>query len=52
MITSILAAVVPVFAVAAIGFFWVRSGRAFENSMFTPLVVDIGTPCPILATLS
>ena len=50
MTQPILAAVIPVLAAVAIGFLWVRSGRRFENAMFTPLVVDIGTPCLIFAT--
>lgn len=50
MLGPILAAVIPVLVTAGIGFLWVRSGRPFENAMFTPLVVDIGTPCLIFAT--
>lgn len=52
MIQPILAAVVPVLVAAGIGFFWVRAGRRFETAMFTPLVVDIGTPCLIFATFA
>lgn len=52
MIAPILAAVLPVLAVAAIGFLWVRSGQTFENSTLTPLVVHIGTPCLIIATFT
>jgi predicted permease len=48
----ILAAVFPVLAVAGLGFVWVRAKRPFENAMFTPLVVDIGTPCLIFATFA
>jgi predicted permease len=50
VIAPVLAAVIPVLAVIGIGFFWVRAGRQLENSMLTPLVVDIGTPCLVLAT--
>lgn len=50
MIQPILAAIIPVLAVAAVGFAWVRAGRRFENAMLTPLVVQIGTPCLIFAT--
>jgi predicted permease len=52
MIEPILVAVIPVLATAGLGFLWVRGGRPFENSNFTPLVVDIGTPCLIFATLA
>jgi predicted permease len=50
VIAPVLAAVIPVLAVIGIGFFWVRAGRQLENGMLTPLVVDIGTPCLVLAT--
>src|SRR5580658_7491740 len=52
MLGPILAAVIPVLATAGLGFIWVRAGRPFENGMFTPLVVDIGTPCLIFATFA
>jgi malate permease and related proteins len=52
MIEPILAAVIPVLATAGLGFLWVRGGRPFENANFTPLVVDIGTPCLIFATFA
>ncbi len=52
MIEPILAAIVPVLVAAGLGFGWVRSGRPFENAAFTPLVVDIGTPCLIFATFT
>jgi predicted permease len=52
MLEPVLAAVVPVLATAGIGFLWVRTGRAFDNAMFMPLVVNIGTPCLIFATLA
>ncbi len=52
MLAAILAAVIPVLVSAGLGFFWVRSGRPFVNAMFTPLVVDIGTPCLIFATFA
>ncbi len=50
MFAPVLAAVFPVLAVILVGFIWVRSGQQLENAMLTPLVVDIGTPCLILAT--
>jgi predicted permease len=52
MLGPILAAVIPVVASASIGFIWVRAGRQFENAMFKPLVVEIGTPCLIFATFA
>jgi Membrane transport protein len=50
MIAPVLAAVIPVLVAIGIGFVWVRSGRLLQNAMLTPLVVDIGTLCLILAT--
>lgn len=50
MTAAILAAVVPVLVTIGIGFFWIRAGRELDNSILTPLVVDVGTPCLILAT--
>jgi malate permease and related proteins len=50
MLEQVLAAVVPVLLAAGIGYVWVRLGRPLENSTLTPLVVDVGTPCLILAT--
>ncbi len=50
MFAPVLAAVVPVLVVILVGFLWVRTGGQLENAMLTPLVVDIGTPCLILAT--
>ena len=52
MISTVLAAVLPVLLTALIGFVWVRSGRSIEASVMTPLVADIGTPCLVFATLS
>ncbi len=52
MISTILAAVLPVLLTALIGFLWVRSGRSIEAGVLTPLVADLGTPCLIFSTLS
>jgi hypothetical protein len=52
MFSAILAAVVPVLTTAGLGFIWVRTGRPFDNAMFLPLVVSIGTPCLVFATFA
>ena len=51
MFGPILAAVIPVLATAGLGFAGsVRAGHS--RAMFTPLVVDIGTPCLIFGTFA
>lgn len=52
MLGPVLAAVIPVLATAGLGFLWVRAGRPFDNAMFLPLVVNIGTPCLVFATFA
>src|SRR3954471_10700504 len=52
LISPILAAVVPVLATATLGYLWMRSGRPWGNAAFTPLVVNVGTPCVIFATFT
>jgi predicted permease len=52
MLEPVLAAVIPVLVTAGIGFWWVRSGRSVESKVLTPLVMDLGTPCLIVSTLT
>ena len=45
MLNVIFASVLPVLCTIALGFAWVRYGRALDANVLTPLLVDIGTPC-------
>lgn len=44
--------VAPVFATALIGFVWAKSGVHFDSEMLSRLVMNIGMPCMVFATLS
>ncbi len=48
-IASILA---PVFLSAALGWGWVRSGRAYDRDLISRLISDIGAPCLIFSRLT
>lgn len=48
-IASILA---PVFLAAALGWGWVRTGRAYDRELMSRLISDIGAPCLIFARLT
>lgn len=51
MLDVILSSVLPVLCTIVLGFAWVRSGRALDAKVLTPIVVDVGTPCLIVSTL-
>jgi predicted permease len=51
MLDVVLSSVVPVLCTIVLGFLWVRFGRALDSKVLTPIVVDVGTPCLIVATL-
>lgn len=44
LLQQLAAIILPVLAVPAIGFIWVRSGQTFDNRFITQLVTNIGTP--------
>ncbi len=48
-IASILA---PVFVCAALGWGWVRLGRAYDRDLLSRLLSDVGAPCLIFARLT
>lgn len=52
MFSELAGVLLPVFAIAAIGFGWRRTGVAFEREFVTRLVLNIGGPCLIVDSLS
>ena len=44
MLFDLLAVTAPIFVIAGIGLYWVRSGQAFDTATITALVSTIGTP--------
>lgn len=52
MLVELIAIILPVIAVVALGYAWQRGGKPFEAQFVTRLVTMIGTPCLIFATLT
>tara|TARA_A100001037_G_scaffold262423_1_gene252046 strand:- start:2384 stop:3265 length:882 start_codon:yes stop_codon:yes gene_type:complete len=52
IISELAAIVLPVFLCAAIGLFWIRTGRDFDSDLASTLVYKIAVPCLIIATFS
>ena len=52
MFAQIFSIIAPVLICVLIGFVWVRRGRPFDTNMVSSLVMYIGAPCLIVATLS
>lgn len=51
MFSQLAAIIAPVVVCAGIGYLWARLKRPFETEFVTALVVTIGTPCLVAATL-
>jgi len=51
MFAVILPVVVPVFAIAGLGYWWARSRRPFDTNAITALVTTIGLPALIIDAL-
>lgn len=51
LLTELFAVIGPVFIIAAIGFYWGKSGRTFDTNQMTPIISLVGSPCLILSTL-
>lgn len=51
MLATIFSIIAPVFACAAVGYVWIKRGFDFDTEMITKLVVNVGTPCLVFATL-
>lgn len=52
MILEILAVITPVLLIAAAGFGWAKVGGRFDNDTVSSLVMMLGTPCLVFATLT
>ncbi len=52
MFLQILAVIAPVLTIVGLGFLWARSGMPFDNDTIGSVVLKIGTPCLIFATLT
>ncbi len=52
MIGELLGIVAPVFLTAGIGYAWAKVGYNFDSEMVSRLVMNIGMPCMVFATLS
>ncbi|MNN04304.1 Membrane transport protein [compost metagenome] len=52
MLAELFAVMAPVLIVAGIGYAWVRSGQAYPTDFVARLVLNIGTPCLVLSSLS
>jgi len=52
MLDLLLAAVLPVVAIVAMGLLWTRLGRPLDSVSITLLIADVGTPCLIFSTLA
>lgn len=52
MLAELFAVLAPVLIAAGIGYGWVRSGQHYPTEFITRIVLNIGTPCLVLSTLS
>ncbi len=52
MLAELFAVLAPVIIVSGIGYAWARSGQAYPTEFIARLVLTIGTPSLVLATLS
>ena len=52
MLAELFAVMAPVLIVAGIGYAWVRSGQSYPTDFVARLVLNVGTPCLVLSTLS
>jgi malate permease and related proteins len=52
MLASLSGVLLPVFAIAALGYGWRKSGIPFEREFVTRVVMNIGGPCLIVDSLS
>jgi predicted permease len=51
MLAELFSIVAPVYLCAAMGFLWVRTGRAYDTALMTDLVLLVGAPCLAFSSL-
>lgn len=52
MLFRLFSIIAPVFACAAFGYAWARSGRPFHTEFVTRLIMNVGAPCLIISSFS
>jgi predicted permease len=52
MLLRLFSIIAPVFACAAFGYVWARTGRPFHTEFVTRLIMNVGAPCLIVASFS
>ncbi|WP_106477422.1 AEC family transporter [Phytohalomonas tamaricis] len=52
MFAQLFAVMAPVLAGAGVGFFWVKFKQPYPTEFITKLVLNVGTPCLIIGSLS
>jgi predicted permease len=52
MLLRLISIVAPVFASAAIGYAWARSGRPFDTPFVTRMIMNVGAPCLIVSSFA
>ena len=52
MISELFAVIAPIIICAGLGYVWARKGTGFPVDFVTRLVMDVGTPCLIIASFN
>lgn len=50
--SQLLSIIAPVVICASIGFIWQRSGKRFDSDFVASMVMQLGAPCLIIASMS
>jgi len=52
VLAELASIVAPIYLVVALGFGWARGGRRFDTELVTELIMKIGAPCLVFASLA
>lgn len=52
MLARLVDIVAPIYVVAGLGWWWARSGRRYDTPLVTDLIMTIGAPCLVFASLT